>query len=753
MATTTRCLQPGCAGAIEDGYCDTCGLSPAISQSSAVSTGTSPNPASGVTASLPAPPMAAQQGSSPVSSMTRGTGSTALGSATIGSRRAAPTTATRRLSKRLDQSRLGQGLVNIPAALPVDPSKSLLVNAQVSEEKRYCSTCNQAVGRSREGVPGRTKGFCPSCGSRFDFEPRLTPGTLLNDQYEVVGPLAHGGMGWIYLAKDQNLSGRWVVIKGLVNSADKDLQEAVITEKQFLAEVAHPLIVEIYNFVNHEEVQYIVMEYVGGTSLNDVLKQRLKANNGAYSPLPPEQAIAYMVEILPAFSYLHQTGLLYCDFKPANLMQVGDGVKLIDLGGVRRIGDDTSALFGTIGFQAPEVPQEGTSIPSDLYTIVRTLAVLTFEFRGYQSTFQAAIPGPTDVPLFAQYDSFYRLLLKGTATESEDRFQSAEELREQLIGVLREIMASKNADAASRALPSPLFDTPDPEPEPAWQNLPTLRSDPTDEAADWLAGLTVTEPVERLALLAGSRATNAILLDSAAVNLAGGNTGEAARIAESLLDKDPWEWRSLWVKGLVALSTNQYPAAVESFNAVYGQLPGELAPKLALARSCELSGDLEIAERLYEVCARTDAAYSALGLFGLARLAEVRGDRSAALAALNRVPKTSRAFNESRRQRAEVMVNFNRPAGTTDVALTANDVQAAIAEHAASGGDPGDHAAFRIDVYRRLLATKGPQQVPERPLRLSLESALRERARLSTSLEEKVTLIDEANRVRPRTLT
>ena len=82
------------------------------------------------------------------------------------------------------------------------------------------------------------------------------------------------------------------------------------------------------------------MEYVGGTSLKQILKARMRANGGAYDPLPVDQALAYILEVLPAFTYLHDLGLVYCDFKPDNLIQVGDAVKLIDLGGVRRIDDD-----------------------------------------------------------------------------------------------------------------------------------------------------------------------------------------------------------------------------------------------------------------------------------------------------------------------------------------------------------------------------------------------------------------------------
>ena len=209
---------------------------------------------------------------------------------------------------------------------------------------------------------------------------------LVGGQYEVAGCLAHGGMGWIYLARDRNVNGRWVVLKGLLNSGDPDAFRAAVSEKQYLAEVEHPLIVEIYNFVTAPDgASYIVMEYVGGTSLNDLVRQRSKQQGGAYSPLPVDQAIAYMIEVLPAFSYLHTSGLLYCDFKPANVIQVGESVKLIDLGGVRRIGDDETPIYGTVGFQAPEVARDGTTIASDIYTVGRTLAVLVFEFKGSTS--------------------------------------------------------------------------------------------------------------------------------------------------------------------------------------------------------------------------------------------------------------------------------------------------------------------------------------------------------------------------------
>ena len=89
--------------------------------------------------------------------------------------------------------------------------------------------------------------------------------------------------------------------------------------------VEHPLIVEIYNFVSDADgARYIVMEYVPGVSLKDILKRRQADNGGVMNPLPVDWALAYIIEIIPAFTYLHDRGLLYCDFKPDNVLQVGD---------------------------------------------------------------------------------------------------------------------------------------------------------------------------------------------------------------------------------------------------------------------------------------------------------------------------------------------------------------------------------------------------------------------------------------------
>ena len=111
--------------------------------------------------------------------------------------------------------------------------------------------------------------------------------------------------------------------------------EVAVKEREFLAAVKHPNIVGIYDFVTHGDQGFIVMEYVNGKTL-----MKLRKENGG--PLPVAEAISYVVEILPAFGYLDDMGLVYCDFKPENVMVEEETVKLIDMGAVRSA-DDTQA--------------------------------------------------------------------------------------------------------------------------------------------------------------------------------------------------------------------------------------------------------------------------------------------------------------------------------------------------------------------------------------------------------------------------
>jgi serine/threonine-protein kinase PknG len=753
MADT--CTQPGCTGTIEDGYCNVCGL-PADQPADQPAGGAPAGPAGA--GSHPTTPAHAPA----MSTRTTPSSSNRLASAPIGSARAAKGSRSTRKqgtsSSRLRGARLGAGITTVPSTPATDPLAAVLVDPKVPEDRRFCPK-GHPVGRTRGGQPGRTDGFCPTCRNPFSFSPKLRSGDLLAGQYEVVGCLAHGGLGWIYLARDRNVSDRWVVLKGLLNSDDPDAVAAAIAERQFLAEVEHPLIVEIYNFVMHDGAGYIVMEYVGGYSLKSILKDRMAANGGQYDPIPVDQAIAYLVEVLPAFQYLHDTGLLYCDFKPDNIIQSGDAVKLIDLGGVRRVDDYDSAIYGTIGFQAPEVPEVGPSIPSDIFTIGRSLCVLAMEFRGYQSTYAASLPTPVDVPLFAEHDSLYRLLLKACAPDPADRFQSADELRVQLLGVLREVVA-RHADLrrpAPHPAASALFDTPAVAGDTlSWEQLPALRVDPGDPMFSWLANVSVVEPTARAdALTAAPEASVEVRLAEARASIEAGLAERADTVIGTILGEDPWEWRAVWLAGQRALASDDVRAAQAAFNAVYGQVPGELAPKLALALACERGGEPDVAEVLYLTCARTDASYTAPAAFGLARIREARGDLAGAVAALDLVTPVSRSFVEARQRRAGLLV---RSDGGLQALAQAIDSVAGITI------DPRDRVRLRVDVLDSALRTvteRGPAPdvriggiaAEEGALRDGLEAAYRELAGLTDDHVERVALVDRANESRRWTFT
>ena len=731
----SRCAQPGCAGAIDDGYCNVCGTPGATPPSGAGST------------------PAGVAGTSSTASTSHRIQSAAIGSRRVGS----ASSATRRVgSSRTRVARLGAGLTTIPPAPAVDAAKAVQTNPSVPEDKRNCANCGAPVGRSIDGQPGRPEGFCPKCGTAYSFTPKLTSGDLVAGQYLVAGALAHGGLGWIYLARDRNVSDRWVVLKGLLNSGDKDALAVAIAEQRFLAQVEHPSIVEIYNFVTHDEAGYIVMEYVGGESLKGLLKERMRAH-GSYDPFPVDQALAYIVEMLPAFQYLHDLGLVYCDFKPDNLIQIGDAVKLIDLGGVRRIDDEESAIYGTVGYQAPEVAGSGPSIASDIYTIGRTLVVLTMEFRGYQSTYLSTLPDPATTPVFRDHDSFYWLVAKCCAADPADRFASADELRTQALGVLREVVAARTVGTSTTSAASVSFATPAVSTARIdWDQLPSLRPDTTDSQYAWLVSLAPGKPTERLADLAKAPDASAeVHLARGAEHLRNGNGAAAKEQAGELLTLDPWDWRALWLQGLAALQSSDWADAQASFSAVYQQVPGELAPKLALAVACEAGGQGDVAEGLYRTCAQTDAAYVAPAAFGIARLRAAAGDTQGAVRALDLVPSTSRGYGEARRLRADVLLaGSDKDLGALGEALTSVDgVRMDTVEREGL-------IARILEKAIAIVGETGPQPVPIGPyaasdatLRTALEGSYRALAREAGTREERIALVDRANAVRPWTRT
>src|SRR5438132_2419609 len=205
----TACARPGCGGQLdEDGFCDTCGL--AAAESGSADSGSAEPATSGSARTASA-----------------GTAWTAASTAPV-------TSGTRRGSSRSSiRGRLGAGLVEVPRVPYRDPRTAVLANPEVPESKRICSSCGAKVGRGKDDKPGRVEGFCTKCGHRYSFTPKLSAGDLMHDQYEVLGCLAHGGLGWIYLALDRAVADRWVVLKGLLDTGDADAMAAAVAERQF----------------------------------------------------------------------------------------------------------------------------------------------------------------------------------------------------------------------------------------------------------------------------------------------------------------------------------------------------------------------------------------------------------------------------------------------------------------------------------------------------------------------------------------
>ncbi|QKG26063.1 serine/threonine protein kinase [Actinomadura verrucosospora] len=770
---SNACAQPGCAGTIVDGYCDECGSAAAAPAAQAPP----PGPSAG---SAPPDGKCRQPGCSGTivdgycdecgsppdqpSAATGGTGTT--GTTRTGSTR----TGSSRSSGR--RGMLGAGLVEVPRVPYRDPSSAVMSDPQVAESKRYCSNCGEPVGRGRPDRPGRTEGFCPKCGTGFSFTPKLASGDLVANQYRVLGCIAHGGLGWIYLAQDERVSNRWVVLKGLLDTGDADARIAAEAERAYLAAVDHPNIVKIYNFVEHQGDDYIVMQYVGGQSLKDILLEQPQPAGEKHLPLP--RAIAYGLEVLRAFDYLHANGLVYCDFKPDNVIQSEEELKLIDLGGVRRLDDPDGAIYGTIGYQAPEIADVGPSVSSDLYTVGRALAVLSFPFRGYTREYAESLPPRDEVPLLREFESYDRFLRRAVHKEPAERFQDAAEMAEQLTGVLREVLAAE--EGAPRPAPSALFG---PERFDPWMagdlaaasalppvpaataagTLPVPLVNGADPAAAFLAGLTALDDEQLGPVLENApERTPEVLLALARVKIETGRADEASALLDGLEQSLPGDWRVDWFRAVALLAEGRLAEAEPRFDRLYGLLPGEAAPKLALAYCREQSAPDE-AVRLFELVWRTDHGYLTAA-FGLGRVHLAAGRRAAAVKALDAVPKISIRYVP-----AQVAAVATAVRGRAPAELSAADLVAAGERLEALDLDDERHDRLAAEILEAALdwlpagsgngarggALMGAP-LAEAPLRRRLERTYREMARRARSRGEARLLIDSANAVRPRTL-
>lgn len=694
--------------------------------------------------------------------------------------------------------RLGDGLLPMPKVATVDPAAAVLADPEVPEHNRHCWNCQAAVGRgSSPDDPGPVSGSCPDCGSMFNFRPPLGTGELIAEQYEVRGCLAHGGLGWIYLAIDHNVSDRWVVLKGLQNPQDFEAHVVALAERQFLSEMTHPGIVKIHNFVKHRAEGYIVMEYVGGLSLKRLLDRRRP------DPIPAIEAIAYLMEVLHALDYLHSFGLAYNDLKPDNIMVTEDEVKLIDLGAVAAI-DSYGSIYGTPGYMAPEVTTTGPSVQSDIYTVGRTLAALVLTRHRADSTAQAHeidLPDPQDEPLLKRYPALHRILERALDPDPAARFPTAYSMHCQLAGVLRMLLADQTQrehphvslefgsyrdDFGVTTIAAPIDGILDGQPRPqsltgaevaAAMPLPLI--DPDDASVDLLGNLLYATPEQALEALRQNSthiesgfisAPDSYAHESRLVEIRAhldSGDSDTARLLLFSLAAHRSDWRIDWYSGIAALHEENYPSAYHCFDRVYRALPGELPAALAVAVSAELvlqhskteSDDhqwRQTAIQYYRTVWQTNHAVVSAA-FGLARQLCAAAEPRAAVAILDEVPPNSRRHAVAQltgglilAARAPTTLTF---ADLAEVAQRAqhhhDDIRAlplrVIAAGAAWAWLRAGNQACAPD------AQLFGKPVTETGMRRELEAGLRALASLTPGRWHRYRLVDLANMVRPRT--
>lgn len=697
---------------------------------------------------------------------------------------------TRRTSSRSSRTSsrkraLGGGLVSLPPMPSQDPLKLLMAKAEVPPHKRSCPACSHKLKL--------VKGFCPNngCGQPYDFRASLNPGDVVAGQYEIKGAIAYGGLGWVYLGWDQQLS-RWVILKGLLNAKDEAGAAAALAERRFLAAFNFPKIVKIFNFVTHGGEGFMVLEFVDGLTVEEVRKALdtvdVYDENGTctkrgvlrkdltpeqkkgtlkvtkYGVLPVEEAIAYILGILPAFSYMHTNGGVYCDFKPGNFMVTGDDVKLIDMGAVRKIGDPNGDIFGTTGYMAPEAVDDPREV-SDLYTVGRTLATLIMDFK-FTREHENSLPTPDEQKVLAENEALYRFLLRSTHPDPDERFQSADEMFDQLFGVLREIVALKTGPkvSESKVFSSDNLQQADDDEGvqgPVARLLPTIKVSPDDPAANDILRLgSVTQIDKRIEALKqlvskyGEKSAEAPLR-LADTLISAKRLDEAADILNQLEQADPYDWRVQWERGLMHLTGNDAQAAYTNFEKVYFEMPGELAPKLAMGFSAEQGDDKEIAGSFYYRVSSVDPN-QVTACFGLARCLVEQGDVPGAVEALNRVPPSHSLSVQAHVAVARVLLNSEDKLDA-QMFTQAEDAIKLIGQ---DNGIVHQLAAKLLGTAIRAISrnvfqaghTVLGQPLEIRALRRAAEQEYLNAAQYARDSNERIFWVDLANKIRPVTL-
>ncbi|MER6769180.1 Stk1 family PASTA domain-containing Ser/Thr kinase [Streptomyces bacillaris] len=285
----------------------------------------------------------------------------------------------------------------------------------------------------------------------------------LGGRYELGSVLGRGGMAEVYLAHDTRL-GRTVAVKTLRADLARDpsFQARFRREAQSAASLNHPAIVAVYDtgedYVDGVSIPYIVMEYVDGSTLRELLHSGRR--------LLPERTLEMTVGILQALEYSHRAQIVHRDIKPANVMLTRTGqVKVMDFGIARAMGDSgmtmtqTAAVIGTAQYLSPEQAKgEQVDARSDLYStgcLLYELLAVRPPFVGdspvavaYQHVREEPQPPSTfDPEITPEMDA---IVLKALTKDPDYRYQSADEMRADIEACLdgRPVAAAAGLGAA-----------------------------------------------------------------------------------------------------------------------------------------------------------------------------------------------------------------------------------------------------------------------------------------------------------------
>ena len=263
-------------------------------------------------------------------------------------------------------------------------------------------------------------------------------GRLIDGRYQVRSRIARGGMATVYLATDLRLERR-VAIKVMHGhlADDSQYRARFIQEARSAARLAHPNVVNVYDQGQDGDTAYLVMEYLPGITLRDLLQE--------HRVLTTVQALDIMEAILSGLEAAHKSGIVHRDLKPENVLLADDGrIKIGDFGLARAASANTAtgnALLGTIAYLSPELVTRGIAdTRSDIYAVgIMLYEMLAGEqpFKGEQA-FQIAhqhandtVPTPSSknprVP--AELDE---LVLWATARDPDQRPRDARAMLEQL---------------------------------------------------------------------------------------------------------------------------------------------------------------------------------------------------------------------------------------------------------------------------------------------------------------------------------